>query len=227
MYVYTILSAAAVPPELPEGILGELAIVANAELAVVVEAGLTLDQIQQSDDHLLSAVLSHDRVIHTLFQQTTLLPLRFGICFASTDKVLEHLAQYQHRYLHSLARLEGKAEYLLKCIPEELPPVPLPTDLAGKAYFQAKKAQLKAQLDQQQQQMDSLADLSARLTANYPNLVHVKADHGVQKFYILAERSQQAQLIETMAHWQTTCRWWTLNLEGKLPPYHFVASEIR
>ncbi|NJL22740.1 MAG: hypothetical protein HC895_21050 [Leptolyngbyaceae cyanobacterium SM1_3_5] len=135
---------------LPAGFVGNLAIVPatelitteliTTELIAIVEPELNLELLQRSDEQLMQAVLNHDRVLRELFEQTTLLPLRFGTCFVSEAGLVEHLQTHQQAYQGKLAALSNQVEYSLKCSPIFLPEAAIDPDLKGKDYFLAKNS---------------------------------------------------------------------------------------
>ena len=76
--------------------LAKLEWIESVGLAAVVEPELALETIEQDDSQLIQAVIGHDRVIQTLFQQITVLPLRFGTCFQDRESVINHFLQCVH-----------------------------------------------------------------------------------------------------------------------------------
>ncbi len=78
IYVYALLVPTASPLVLPLGMERDIELVYSSGLAAIIEPEISLEAIQATDERLLQAVLNHDRVIRELFQQTPLLPLRFG-----------------------------------------------------------------------------------------------------------------------------------------------------
>lgn len=222
MYTYAFLTAPSQLLELPEGIEGTTQLVVQAQLAALVEPGFAVEQVQTNDTQLMRAVLSHDRVIAELFQQTTVLPLRFGTQFVSHTALVAHLKAQQQTYLKHLAQLTGKAEYILKLTPLELPELPMPSDLKGREYFLAKKQQFQAQQNQQNQQRQELADLKQTIAQTVPRSLIGEPQEGVGKVYLLIDRTEEAELYRNFQIWQTLCPHWELDLSEALAPYHFV-----
>jgi Gas vesicle synthesis protein GvpL/GvpF len=222
MYTYAFLLSD-VPLDLPEGIWGSLELVTLDRLAALVEPDLPLAILQQTDRQLMQAVLSHDRVIQELFQQTTVLPLRFGTCFVSRQRLLEHLQFHQIEYLEKLARLQGKAEYAVKLTPLSFPDFSIPTDLQGKDYFLAKKRLYQDQVEWQQQQQQELLRLQQLIQERYANAVRgSETEDGIERIYLLHSHQAEQQLQTHLADWQEQSRCWSLTLGDMLPPYHFV-----
>lgn len=124
IYIYGLCPAPSSALNLPPGLEGDTQLVIEGAIAALVEADLDLEAIQADNSRLLGAVLSHDRVLCDLFQQTTLLPLRFGTQLASLDHLKAHLATEQARYHSKLQALARQAEYQLKLRPLAVTPPP-------------------------------------------------------------------------------------------------------
>lgn len=223
MYTYAFLLNSDTPLDLPEGIWGSLELVSIADLAALVEPELSIVSLQQSDRQLMQAVLSHDRVIQEVFQQTAVLPLRFGTYFISREGLLDHLQSHRREYVDKLTRLQGKAEYALKLLPLPLPETPIAPDLKGKDYFLAKKQLYQNQLDWQQQQQTELQSLISMISEYYPDAVRGgETNDGVERFYLLSSQQEESLLQEHLTLWQRQCPHWEVSLGEILPPYHFV-----
>ncbi|MEP0911915.1 GvpL/GvpF family gas vesicle protein [Leptolyngbya sp. GB1-A1] len=222
MYTYAFLHTPKAPLVLIKGISGTLETVKADRLLAVVEPELTVDSLQTSDEQLMQAVLKHDRIICDLFAQTTVLPLRFGTYFVSKEALLAHLTDRQTQYLDQLARLDGKAEYLLKLIPKQEPETVIAPNLKGKDYFLAKKQRIQEQADWQQQQQIERSNLMQHFTE--AGILHqaVESREGIERLYLLGDRSGEEKLRGVLAGWQAQCLRWELDLSGALPLYHFV-----
>ncbi|MCU0523572.1 MAG: GvpL/GvpF family gas vesicle protein [Elainella sp. Prado103] len=222
MYTYAFLLNET-PLELPEGIWGSLELVGVDRLAALIEPELQLESVQQSDRQLMQALLSHDRVIQEVFQQTTVLPLRFGTCFVSRARLLEHLQTHQLEYLEKLDYLQGKAEYVLKFSPLPYVEPTLESGLAGKAYFLAKKQLYQKQAAWQQQQQAELQSLHSLVEEHYPEAIRGgSAEDGIERVYLLLTGKTAIQLQAHLQVWQPQFSTWELSLSNTLPPYHFV-----
>lgn len=225
MYTYAFLKSQAQALELPDGIASKTQVVGTQQLAAIVEPDLSqsdLSHLQENDDTLMQAVLDHDRVIRLLFQQTTILPLRFGTHFSSLQGVLTHLDTYSQRYLEKLDQFSGKAEYQLKLSPVDLQSVSISPEVKGKEYFLAKKKVYQTQLDQQTQQQKELETIVQQVRAGCTQNVisQIKADG--EKVYLLIERQHENLLVEQLHLWQAAISYWHLELGEALPPYHFL-----
>lgn len=218
MYTYAFLST--VPSQLPEGFLGSLQIVSADGLAALVEPGLAPESLQDDARQLVEAAVSHDRVIRALFEQTTVLPLRFGTCFISRQGLVEYLQANSAEYLNKLATLQGKAEYALKLTPIAFPEAAIGTEVKGKDYFLAKKQIYQAQAAWQVEQQ---AELEALFEAARQYLwTRGEADNGIERIYLLGDRRSSPLLSASLKTWQLQTAHWEVILEEPLPPYHFV-----
>jgi hypothetical protein len=222
MYTYAFLSHSDIPLSLPEGISGSLQLVTVDGLAALVEPDLMPDALQTSDDVLVQAVLCHDQVIREVFEQATVLPLRFGTCFVSRQGLVEHLGSHSAEYLRKLTKLKGQAEYLLKLAPLDMPNASLQAELRGKHYFLAKKQQYQTQIEWQQYQQAQLAKLLDTIALRFPNWTQTEASDGIERIYILSSRQDEILLYDWVKTWQSMCPQWELSLGQALPPYHFV-----
>jgi hypothetical protein len=222
MYTYAFLRNPTASLDLPPGIIDSVEIVRCMDLAAIVEPDFSMETLQERDDLLVQAVLSHDLALRQLFLQTTLLPLRFGTQFASRQTLLDHLQAQQQNYLQQLAQLDGKAEYMLKFLPLEVVEISIPSSTKGRDYFLAKKSQHQQRLEHQNQQQQQLNIVVRGISATYPTVLSQSNSTGAETLYLLALRQDETALSQQVQIWQRTCSLWELRLEEALPPYHFV-----
>ncbi len=222
MYTYAFLPSSSDALTLPTGIVGSLQLITVEQISALVEPELLIDDPQLNDHRLVQAVIAHDAILRSLFEQTPILPLRFGTRFISEQALIDHLTTHQTEYQNQLAALSGKAEYTLKCVLPELPSASPDTDSTGKAYFLAKKQRYQAQADYKLQQQSELHELIDMLGQNSSNLVHAEPQDGVERIYILGDRHQELALQQQLQAWKAQHPQWSLTLGEALPPYHFV-----
>jgi hypothetical protein len=220
MYTYAFLPA--IPLELPEGIAGSLQIVCTEGLAALVEPDLAVESLHENDTQLVRAVMTHDRVIRELFEQTTVLPLRFGTCFVSRQGLLDHLASNSEEYLDKLNGLQGKAEYPLRLTPLPFPEPSIAAETKGREYFLAKKQIYQDQTHWTAQQQQELAAVWEAIAQRYPDWVKGEPDQGVERVYLLGDRVDEPLLHQFFKTWRSRYSHWELSLGESLPPYHFV-----
>jgi hypothetical protein len=221
MYTYAFLPAHS-GLDLPEGIAGSLQLVWTEGVAAIVEPDLAMEVLQDNDKQLVQAVMSHDRVIRELFEQTTVLPLRFGTCFVSRQGLIDHLESHGAAYLGKLNGLQGKAEYPLKLVPVPFVEPSIGADVKGKDYFLAKKQIYQTQTEWHLQQQAELEKLLEAIAQRYPDWGQGEPDQGVERVYILGDRQDERMLHEFIKTWQVAYPHWEISLGESLPPYHFV-----
>lgn len=233
MYTYAFVLQSSGSIVLPAGISGELMLLYELGVGAVVEPGLDLAVLEQSDERLMRAVLHHDQVIREVFEQVPVLPLRFGTQFVSQEKLLEHLHVNAAAYQTTLTGLAGRAEYTLKLSPQFAQPSlrespessaasPLATAGTGRDYFLAKKRQFQQQLDRQQQQQAELQALKAAIAQAYPMFQVDAPRDGIERLHLLVKRTEEASLHQSLEAWRSHCPNWQMVLSEALPPYHFV-----
>ncbi|MBE9009303.1 GvpL/GvpF family gas vesicle protein [Pseudanabaenaceae cyanobacterium LEGE 13415] len=225
MYTYAFFKTPSTPLQLTEGIAGNLAVIKTDSLSALVEPDLEFEAIEKDDTQLVQAVLTHDRVICDLFWQVTILPLRFGTQFLSHDRLVAHLSENRDKYLEKLNQLEGKAEYRLKLTPIELELLANPEtngSMKGRDYFQAKKQQYQAHIDQKDQQQQEFEQILAEIEQVYPDTKVKPGADGIEKLYLLIDKREEMMLYQRLNEWQNQYPHWELGLGEALPPYHFV-----
>jgi hypothetical protein len=202
-------------------------LVYSSGLAAIVEREISLEAIQATDERLLQAVLTHDRVIRELFQQTPLLPLRFGSGFTSVEKLLNHLEKHQEQYLETLTQLADKVEYTLKLTPCSLLDDSNNIDAKGKAYLLAKKQRYQTQQAFQTQQCEQWELLNQLVLKTYTNVICENRQPDMRQIHFLAQRNDSTLSTQQLSLWQVQCSHWQLALSQPLPPYHFLKNTLR
>lgn len=226
MYTYAFCKTPLAPLTLPHGMVNLVQPIECGQLLALVEPAIALETLQQDDALLVQAVLAHDRVIRSLFLQTTILPLRFGTSFHSVEGLWTHLHTQQQPYLSKLTQLDGKAEYTLKLTPSESPELDIAPKLKGKDYFLAKKQQYQAQIAHQQQQQRALKQIEQVIIQFCSQCRFSEDQAGNKAMYLLLARDRQKQLCQTIHTLQLGHPEWQITLGEALPPYHFVGDMI-
>jgi hypothetical protein len=221
IYLYSICPTPSEPLPLPLGLAEPTQLVDVDGIAALIETGIDLETLKTDEPRLLNAVLSHDRVICELFQQTPLLPLRFGTQIASIEHLKAHLASQRADYAAKLNILAPKVEYQVKLIAKEIDLPPLAEGLTGRDYFLAKKQRLQDQGNAQAQQQAELGQILDAIADTYGDCIETEAPDGEARVYILVDRGQ-----DNLAQWVNELRsqttHWKIMLSEPLPPYHFV-----
>jgi Gas vesicle synthesis protein GvpL/GvpF len=222
LYTYGFLAAPDMELELPLGIYDRAFLISNSGVYAVVETGVNLELLQQNERQLITAVLSHDRVICELFRQTTILPLRFGTCFTSKQNLLTHLEAQSQEYLQKLDEFKDKSEYLLKFISQTTDQRVIPIETAGKQYFLAKQQRYKAQQEFYANQTAQWESAVAKITEIYKSTIVIQPQNQEARIYVLVIRTEETLLADQFLAWQKACPSWKLELGEALPPYHFI-----
>ncbi|OUL36267.1 GvpL/GvpF family gas vesicle protein [Nostoc sp. 106C] len=226
IYAYALLVPIASPLVLPVGMERNTELVYSSGVAAIVEPEISLEALQATDERLLQAVLTHDRVILELFQQTPLLPLRFGSGFNSVETLLKHLEKHQEQYLDTLTQLRDKVEYTLKATLCNLPDESDTIDARGKAYLLAKKQRYQTQQAFQAQQSEQWELLNQLILKTYSNVICETRQPDVRQIHFLAQRNNSTVSTQQFSLWQVQSSHWQLALSEPLPPYHFIKNTI-
>lgn len=221
VYVYAFCWVPAAPLELPQGIAAPTILVQAGALGAIAETDLDIATLKDNDQQLMTAILTHDRVLCDVFAQTTLLPLRFGTQFAGNEALHQHLQHHQQTYCDRLQTLRGQAEYLIKLTPRPLDVPPPEDNVKGREYFLAKKRRLQAQADAQAAQRQQFETLLSHLEQSCPALIHDAPQAEQERLHLLAGRDGQ-QLDRTLTTGQALAPDWEIQRSEPLPPYHFT-----
>ncbi|GFZ93937.1 GvpL/GvpF family gas vesicle protein [Okeania sp. KiyG1] len=222
-YVYAFVNLPKSSLALPKGMKQEVELIADQNLAAITEADISIEAIQETDEKLLQAVLTHDRVIREIFQQTPLIPLRFGNAFAAVENIINHLQNYQQQYLTILAQLQEKVEYTVSFSPVSPPSSLEISDARGKAYLLAKKQQFQQQQAFQTEQRQQWEKICPLILKEYPKAVcKDSTQEKTKQVHLLANREVEVLTTQQLPTWQAECSYWQISLSEPLPPYHFV-----
>ena len=206
---------------LPKGMAQDTTVVVVGTLGAIAELGVDLEPLQDDDQRLMAAVLSHDQVLQKVFAQTDILPLRFGTQFADGDILQQYLQTHQEQHLHTLATLRDRAEYCISLTPHPITLPPLASELKGRDYFAAKKQRLQTQSDRQQHQHQQLNTLVATWRQQGLTMHKGTSQQESERLYVLASRdpAEGSHLLNAA---QTLAPDWDCTVSSPLPPYHFV-----
>jgi hypothetical protein len=191
-------------------------------LSAIVEPEISVASWEANSDRLMQAVLTHDRVICQVFRQTSVLPLRFGTYFASTESLQTHLKSQNQQYLEKLEELDGKGEYSLKFTPLLPPEDSLPSETKGKQYFLAKKhryQQIQDFQDTQKLEWENAVEFASK---TYQSVIVEPTPEREGKIYLLLNLQDETILLELYHTFQQNCTHWEVQLGEALPPYHFL-----
>ena len=222
-YIYAFLYLPKSSLELPKGMEKEVELISYQNIAAVAEANVSIETIQETEEKLIQAVLTHDQVVRKIFQQTSILPLRFGNSFAMAKDIINHLQNNQQQYLRILTQLEQKAGYTLTFTPVSYPSTLEISEVRGKAYLLAKKQHFQQQQAFQTKQCQQWDNIRQLILQDYPKAVFKDTtEKGIRQVHLLANRDSEVITTQKLQTWQTECSYWQITLSEPLPPYHFV-----
>jgi hypothetical protein len=232
LYTFAILLAP-VPEAAPLGIMGRpIQYLLCDRLVAVIEPDVDIEGLQLlPEQELMQSIIHHDRLVCELFEQRSLLPLRFGTAFVSIEALENYLETEKDRLLASLDRLNGYAEFLVTGT-AIAPKIETSSNLKGKDYLLAKRSQyLQQEQWQSQLQQEVLAYLqilSANLKFAAPtyHLQHQTVEpQGSEdlRVYLLLPRSHCQSLQIALQSWQEQHSHWQIAWSQPLPPYHFLS----
>jgi Gas vesicle synthesis protein GvpL/GvpF len=222
LYTYAFIKTPTIPLFLPKGHTGKLFLINAFGISAVVEEGISLESVQNNDEQVIKMVLAHDLVIREIFQQTTVLPLRFGTSFASPGTLFNHIKFHAEEYREILDKIQGKTEYSLKLVPRAFKEPVKSTVSVGRDYFLAKKQHFQQQTTFMIAQTDEKSSLINLITEMYQSSVVVQNQGDEIRLYILVNHQDKHLFLEQFMTWQETCPSWDFFLGEGLPPYHFV-----
>lgn len=222
LHIYALLKTPAEPLDLPSGIAGQVQIFNCDRISAIVEPEISVASLEADSDQLMQAVLAHDRVICQVFRQTSVLPLRFGTYFASTESLQTHLISQNQQYLEKLEQLDGKGEYIIKFTPLLPPDDPLPSETGGRQYFLAKKQRYQQIQDFQDTQTVEWENAVEFASQTYQSVIVKPTPEREGKIYLLFNLKDETLLLELYHTFQQNCTHWEVQLGAALPPYHFL-----
>ncbi len=231
LYTFAILLAP-VPEIEPLGIMGKpIQYLSCDRLVAVIEPDVDIEGLKLlPEQELMQAIIHHDRLVCELFEQRTLLPLRFGTAFVSVEALENYLKIEKENLLASLERLNGCAEFLVTGT-AIAPKIEASSNLKGKDYLLAKRSQYlqqeqwQSQLQQEILEYLQILTVSLQLAAPAYQLQHQTVEpQGTEdlRVYLLLPRSQYESLQSALQSWQEQHSHWQIAWSQPLPPYHFL-----
>jgi len=229
IYTFAILLAPA-PSELPLGITGKpIQYLQCDRLIAAIEPDIDIEALKLlPEQSLMQVIVHHDHLICELFNQHTLLPLRFGTAFVSIAALETYLQTESERLLASLQRLDGYAEFLITGS-AIAPKAEAATNLKGKDYLLAKRSQYLQQEQWRSQLQQEVLDYRQTITDHLipdlykPEFQHVETQGSEDvRVYALLPRSQVEFLQKSLRSWEEKHSHWQIAWSQPLPPYHFL-----
>jgi len=228
IYTFAILLAPIPQIQLPGIRAQAIAYIQVGNLVAAVESGLNVEELKSSSEEILiQAVVSHDRLICQLFKHHALLPLRFGTAFISEQALQDYLTTQDQALSDRLQRLNGYAEYLVKAtVTSQSSPDLQEGNLKGKDYLLAKRRQYLQQQEFQAQRQQEYQALLAIIQASGQNSLQVELATPqageTLRAYVLATTAEIVNLKQTIQNLQIQFPHWSLEISDRLPIYHFA-----
>lgn len=176
----------------------------NSPIAAAVEPLVDPDYLSSSDEIFLRSALRHDQVICQLSSSQDVLPLQFGTCFLSSEKLLLHLSNQQTNYQKKISALRGRAEYMLK------------------AFVIFEELSLVSEDDFENQVIAECQTLETLWPTEWS--AYKSAPQGSERLrlcFLLSPQEYQ-DCLQVSDAWIRQYPHWILNWSTALPPYHFV-----
>jgi hypothetical protein len=228
LYTFAIFLAP-MPADRPLGITGKpIEYWQSDRLIAAIEPDIDIEALKLLPEQaLMQVIVQHDRLICELFNQCTVLPLRFGTAFVSVSALETYLQTEGERLLARLERLDGYAEFLITGS-AIAPKTDTGTQLKGRDYLLAKRSQYlqqeqwRSQL--QQEVLEYRQVITDSLELYQPEFEHVETQGSEDvRVYALLPRSQVESLQDGLRSWQEQHSHWQISWSGALPPYHFLS----
>ena len=217
-----------VPMESVLGVSGnQVFLYPASDLAVIVSEHNPQEALNQKSG------VDHARVIADCFQNSTVLPFRFGTIFSDDEALRKSIRSNQRQFLGNIEKLRGKAEMHLKIFVEDCGTREVdrisPKEGAGRAYLsnlrenavRARERQTRARAVSFQMHRLFLPldeEVSCRLMENGRMVLDVAH---------LIDRKCVERYQNKFATTSATMRDTHMQLSGPWPPYHFVHTLTR
>lgn len=174
------------------------------------------------------AYVDHARVIADCFQQSTVLPFRFGTVFHDDESLRKSIRSNQRQFLSNIDKLRGKTEMHLKvfvddCCTPELEKH-LPTEAVGRGYL-SNLRETAVRARERQTRARAISFQMHRLFAPLDEEVSCRlTDSGKMVLDIahLIDRKCVERYHNKFASTSALMRQCQMQLSGPWPPYHFV-----
>ncbi len=231
-YAYCIAERSAFPellrhrrPMPLEGISGlfgnQTFIFPASDLAVVVSEHQAEDDTRMDQQ----AQCDHARVIAACFEQTTVLPFRFGTHFEDDDALRRSVRSNHRHFVQNVERLRGKAEMHLKVLVDDSC-----TDTrkvlpgAGKEYLASLRESATAQRERQSKARALSVQMHRMFLPDAEEITCKRAGEGKMLLAIahLVDRKAVPRYQNKYSSATESLKDCRIQLSGPWPPYHFV-----
>jgi Gas vesicle synthesis protein GvpL/GvpF len=184
------------------------------------------------------SIVEHGQVIARVFENRTVLPMRFGTFFRSEKQVIDLVRENRHDLLEAFCRLRGKAEMRVKLLlgfggPEATPKLavvrkPPRRSMNSEQYVPQADGE---PLDPQCREL--AAQLSVRLREMFHPLDQQVSCRRLESSQLLVdcahliEAAKVAAYQKLCGHASTQVKDCDFRVSGPWPPYHFLPNAVR
>ena len=192
-----------------------------SDLAVIVSEHIPEDDARMDQQ----AQRDHARVIAECFDQSTVLPFRFGTYFQDDDALRRSVRSNHRHFIHNVERLRGKAEMHLKVlVNDNCPEARKILAGVGKEYLSSLRENASAQRDRQSKARALSLQMHRMFLPDAEEITCKRAGEGkmlldiahlVDKKAVERYQNKYSSATESLKD----CR---MQLSGPWPPYHFV-----
>ena len=212
----------------------------------------TIDDVLSNPDLVKDMALDHHRVLQSMVDRHTVLPLRFGAVFAGDDSVTTALEEHRAALCEALERVDGACEWGVKlfgdrAILQHCPGQESPTLRAvreqiaaateGRAFFLRRKLEQMAEQEIEHSIGHCIADSlqllrsTARAAAtlkHQPSAIHGRANEMVWNGAYLVSRGGEDRFFECVAALKQTYGRSGFDYEctGPWPPFSFAECRV-
>jgi hypothetical protein len=193
---------------------------------------MLLSRLERSYRFSARSIVEHGQVIGRIFENHTVLPMRFGTFFRSEKQITELIRGNRHDLLESFCRLRGKAEMRLKlllgiseCSPvaARKPPASITSDddtLESGEPMDLQCREIAAQVSPRLRQI--FRPLDQQVTCRWLQTGEMVVDcaHLIEMQHVEAYQKVGALAGPKLADGK-------IRLTGPWPPYHFLPAAVR
>jgi hypothetical protein len=179
------------------------------------------------------SIVEHGQVIARLFEEHTVLPMRFGTFFRSEKQVIDLVRENRQSLLESFCRLRGKAEMRLKLLLGFGGPAAAETQLRRMPQRALVSEDMdsgdnREPLDPQCREVASqLANRLQQMFRPLDQQVTCRRLEGSQLLVDCAHLIETERVEAYQKQCQSQTRDFAMRVTGPWPPYHFLPSSVR
>ncbi len=193
-----------------------------SDLAIIVSEHNPQDTLNQKSG------VDHARVIADCFQQSTVLPFRFGTVFNDDESLRRSIRSNQRQFISHIDKLRGKTEMHLKVLVDDCCGRALAKHSSAEGLSQEYFASLRENAGRQRDRQTRARAVSFQMHRLFLPLdeeVSCRLNEGGKMMLDIAHLIDRKSVERYQNKFATTCaamRECQMQLSGPWPPYHFV-----